>query len=238
LRNPRFENLSLEGVMGKKCLIIYSSLSGNTEKVALRFKNTFEKHDWECDIFRIRRRAEDVLNPPFDINKYDFMCVGSGSMAHLPYSEILSVLRGMIFKTNPRGPLQIRGEDLTYIKEPVPDFPRAPRHGEKIDSFEHKPQKIIFGPDCKKGVTFLTYSGWEFGPKEAVPALQLLALEMEHLRFKCIGQFCCPGYYVNHPTPEAYHGDVRDRPNEQDLLKAEMFIEERLEEMAERIVLD
>ena len=29
--------------MGNKCLITYSSYSGNTEKVALRFKETFEK---------------------------------------------------------------------------------------------------------------------------------------------------------------------------------------------------
>ena len=31
-----------------------------------------------------------------------------------------------------------------------------------------------------------------------------------------------------------YHGDIRQRPNEKDLLKAEMFIDEKLEEIAER----
>ena len=79
--------------MGKKCLIVYSSFTGNTEKVALRFKSTFEQNGWECDIFKIRKKAEDILNPHFDVNDYDFMCVGSGIMSHLPYNEILNVLR-------------------------------------------------------------------------------------------------------------------------------------------------
>lgn len=64
--------------MGKKCLIIYSSYTGNTEKVALRFKNTFEREGWVCDVFKIGKKAKDILHPPFDIDKYDFVCVGSG----------------------------------------------------------------------------------------------------------------------------------------------------------------
>jgi hypothetical protein len=63
-------------------LITYSSITGNTEKVALRFKETFEKRGWQCDIFKVRKRAEDILRPPFDIRSYDFICDGSGLSAH------------------------------------------------------------------------------------------------------------------------------------------------------------
>jgi hypothetical protein len=68
---------------------------------------------------------------------------------------------------------------------------------------------------------------------------QSLSLEVniEHIHFKCIGHFYCPGIYLNHPTPRWYHGDIRDRPNKRDLLKAEMFIEEKLEGIADRTVL-
>jgi hypothetical protein len=83
-------------------------------------------------------------------------------------------------------------------------------------------------------VVFATYAGNEFGPKEAEPSLMLLELEIEHLGFDCIGRFCCPGKSGNSPTPMAYHGDIRDRPNERDLIKAEMFIEEKLEEITDR----
>jgi hypothetical protein len=75
---------------------------------------------------------------------------------------------------------------------------------------------------------------YEFGPKEAEPALQLLALELEHISFQCIGKFSCPGRYLDDPMPETFHGDIRDRLNEKDLFKAQMFIEEKPEEIANR----
>jgi len=219
--------------MSKKCLIIYSSYTGNTEKVALRFKSTFERNGWECDIFKIRKKAEDILNPPFDVNNYDFICVGSGIRVHLPYNEILNVLRRLRLGIDPRIALRNRDETIPYIKEPLPDLPEP---WNDPDIMRHH-RKIVIGADSKKAVVFTTYGGYEFGPKEAEPSMQLLALEIEHLSFKCIGQFCCPGRFLNHPTPGTFHGDIRDRPNEKDLLKAEMFIEEKLEEIADRSTL-
>ncbi len=213
--------------MGKKCLIIYSSYTGNTEKVASRFKNTFEKAGWDCDLFKIGKKAEDILRPPFDVDHYDFVCVGSGLRVHLPYNEILNVLR--LFRTgmDPRIVLKKRDETIPYITEPIHEPLSPPERFAR-----HR--KIVLGADSKKAVVFATYAGYEFGPKEAEPAMLLLELEVEHLGFQCVGRFCCPGRFINDPTPRTYHGDIRDRPNEKDLLKAEMFIEERLEEIEDR----
>ena len=218
--------------MGKKCLIMYSSITGNTEKVAARFRETFEKNGWTCDVFKIRKKAEDILNPPFDVNDYDFLCVGSGIISHLPYNETLNVLRRWRLGFDPRIALRNRDETIPYIKEPLPDMPQP---WNDPDIMRHH-RKIVIGHGSKKAVVFITYGGYEFGPKEAEPALQLLDLEVEHLSFQCIGHFCCPGKFLNHPTPATFHGDIRDRPNEQDLLKAEMFIEDKLEEIADRNV--
>jgi hypothetical protein len=216
--------------MGKRCLIIYSSYTGNTEKVALRFRSTFERNGWACDVFKIGKKAQDILTPPFDPDDYDFLCAGSGIRVHLPYNEILNVLRRLRLGMDPRIALRNRDETIPYIKEPLPDFP-PPLQDPDVMRHHHK---IVLGPDSKKAVVFATYAGYEFGPPEAAPSLQLLALEIEHLRFKCIGQFCCPGKFVDGPTPGTFHGDIRDRPNEKDLLKAEMFIEEKLEEITDR----
>ena len=220
--------------MGKKCLIIYSSYTGNTEKVALRFKSTFERNGWECDIFKIRKKAEDILHPPFDVNDYDFLCVGSGIRVHLPYNEVLNVLRRFRLGIDPRIALANRDETIPYIEEPLPYMPSP---FQDPDVLSHH-RKIVLGPDSKKAVVFITYAGYEFGPIEAEPAAQLLALEIEHLSFKCIGHFCCPGRFLHHPTPGTFHGDIQDRPNEKDLLKAEMFIEEKLEEITDRTILE
>jgi hypothetical protein len=213
--------------MSKKCLITYSSYTGNTEKVALRFKETFENNGWQCDIFKVRKNAEDILRPPFDVPNYDFICAGSGLRAHLPYNEVLNMLRGFRMGMDPRLVLRNRDETIPYIDEPIPEpaSDRKPgmRHG-----------KIILGPDAPRSVVFITYAGYEFGPKEAEPAVQLLALELEHIGFQFSGSFCCPGKYLDNPTPGTFHGDIRDRPNEKDLLRAQYFIEDKLEEIADR----
>jgi hypothetical protein len=213
--------------MAKRCLVTYSSYTGNTEKVALRFKETFEKKGWQCDIFKVRKNADDILRPPIDIRSYDFVCAGSGLRAHLPYNEILNMLRGLRTGFDPRITLRFRDETIPYITEPVPDLP--PHRSAKSDH-----GKIVLGPNSPRAVVFITYAGYEFGPKEALPAVQLLALELEHIGFQFIGHFCCPGKYIDDPMPRTFHGDIRDRPNEKDLLEAQMFIVEKLDEISDR----
>jgi hypothetical protein len=216
--------------LAKKCLITYTSFTGNTEKVAFRIKSTFENQGWQCDIFKIGKKADDILRPPFDVKNYDFWCTGSGLRVHLPYNEVLNMMRGFRLGMDPRIALRNRDETIPYITEPLPDIPE-PGKNPRIFTFH---RKMVLGPDSPKAIVFVTYGGYEFGPKEAEPALQLMALEVEHIGFQCIGQFCCPGKFLNHPTPRTFHGDIRDRPNEQDLLKAQLFIEEKLEAIADR----
>jgi hypothetical protein len=214
--------------MGNRCLITYTSLTGNTEKVALRFKQTFENRGWQCDMFKVRKQAGDILRPPYDIRRYDFLCVGSGLRAHLPYNEVLNMLRGFRTEMDPRITLRNRDETIPYISEPTPEIPPH----KKDPSLSHK--KIILDVNAPRAVIFITYAGYEFGPKEAEPAAQLLALEVEHIGYRFAGNFCCPGKYLDNPTPRTFHGDIRDRPNEKDLLKAQYFIEDKLEEIADR----
>jgi len=212
--------------MGKRCLIVYSSRTGNTAKVAQRIKTTFERHGWACESFRISKDS-DLMNPPFSFKNYDFVCVGSGVIMHAPQEEILTLIRKQFFGIDPRILLKSAdGETPIGIREKY-----NPAETKTAVNPHHK---IVLDDASGKAVVFATYAGNEFGPKEAEPSLMLLELEIEHLGFDCIGRFCCPGKSGNSPTPMAYHGDIRDRPNERDLTKAEMFIEEKLEEITDR----
>ena len=197
--------------------------------MADRFKATFERDGWSCDSFKIRKRAEDILNPPFAIEDYDFVCVGSGIRSHLPYNEVLNVLRRLRLGEDPRHALRMRDETIPYITDPLPKSPPPWTNPDLIG----RHRKIVLGPDAARAVVFVTYSGYEFGPKEAEPSLALLELEVEHLGLRCVGRFSCPGRFLDDPTPLTYHGDIRDRPDERDLLEAEHFIEERLRQSGE-----
>lgn len=204
--------------MGNRALILYLSNTGNTEKVAFRFQKVFEKFGWECDLFKVDKNT-DTKHPAYDLTKYDFLCVGSPVIGGLPHQGIIDILFN-----DPNG-AHWHGSDGKRNEE-----------RDEISRTTGWTQMIVPGP--KKGIVFVTYSGNHFGPPEAEPALSVLALEMEHLiYFKCIGKFSCPGlmkhsknYDVKIPTakPGVWYSDGV-RPNERDLIKAEIFMEEILE---------
>ena len=208
--------------MPKKSLIIFASYTGNTEKVALRFKKVFEKKGWDCDLFKIDRKT-DFNNLPFKYSNYDFLCVGAPVMIGLPATEIISAMIRNQESAHFSQPtieefVMMRVKDPAFIPHP-PDEPPS----------THQPiGKLTPGP--KKGIVFVTYGGIHLGPKEALPALNMLEVELEHLYFKGVGSFCCPGKHGNKDTPDWWHGDIRHRPSERDLQKAEIFLEEKIEE--------
>jgi len=211
--------------MSKKSLIAYSSWTGNTEKVALRFKKVFEARGWECDVFKIDRKT-DAANPPFNFENYDFVCIGSPIMLGLPDLKILELLTKSPLSGHYGQPSIEEFVDLMRKNPKTLPHPSP----EKIKEMEkkHPDGKIVPGP--KSGVVFVTYGGIHLGPKEAAPSLSFLENELEHLRFKCAGSFGCPGKHGNRATPEWWHGDIRNRPSERDLLRAELFLEEKLDE--------
>lgn len=179
-----------------RSLIIYSSRTGNTEKVAFTFKSVFERVGWQYDILKIDSSV-DTDDPPFNYRDYDFLCVGSPIIDKFPTKEILGILS-----------------------------PRPKGESRSKEAIMKRMQKIVLGPEDKNGIVFVTYGGVHFGPKEAEPALEVMASEMEHLRFRCVGKFACPGKYADFT---GYFKDLKTRPHERDLLKADIFLSEILE---------
>jgi hypothetical protein len=210
--------------MAKKSLIIYESLTGNTEKVAMRFKQVFEKMGWECDTYKVKPdpnvkhpfyKNPQIKDFPYDLRDYDFLCVGSPVQEGQPLKEMVNILFN-----NPYSP-HSHGETIT-----PEDEARM-----RANPF------VILGPQDPKGIVFVTYSGVHMGPPEALPALASLEHEMVHLRFQCVGRFSCPGGMrvggvdmPKEPMP-AWHHDLQNRPHERDLMKAEIFLEEILEDL-------
>jgi hypothetical protein len=206
--------------MAKKSLIVYASRTGNTEKVALSFKKAFEKKGWECDMFKVGPKT-DVRNPPFNLEDYDFLCAGSLVVEGQPVKEAKDILF--------YNPLSAHSPPWSPGERSVSPGERSVSPGERPSEPAKPWSKIVLGPEDKKGVVFVTFSGQHLGWKEALPALETLALELEHLRFQCVGRFSCPGREGN--IEGLSFKDLTERPNERDLLKAEIFMEEILEDI-------
>lgn len=170
--------------MSRKSLILYSSLTGNTEKVAMRFKQVFENQGWECTAFKIDKNT-DYREPPFNIEDYDFLCAGSYVLLELPAEEIVNFMCKNPLSGHCGQPTREELARQRLLRNDPKYLPPAEKP-KRIDRMR-PPGKIKLGE--KKGIVFATYSGMHLGPKEAAPALALLQSELEHLGFECIGQF-------------------------------------------------
>jgi hypothetical protein len=211
----------------KRSLILYASRTGNTIRVAERFKSVLEKNNWQCDMFKIEQNS-DPMTFPYDFKGYDLICAGTGVRMHSPYAELLHVLRVPVYGYDPRIILKYaEGIELTKEESEIMRAGGTPKHG-----------KILLGPYAPKALAFCTYGGFEFGPGEAYPALDWINLELAHLKVEIVGKFCCPGRMGNISSPTGYHKDLPQRPTDRDLLRAELFMEGILEHIADRLPVD
>jgi len=251
--------------MAKKSLILYVSMTGNTEKVAMKLKEVFEKRgawgDWKCDMLKVTRH--NYRSHGVNINDYDFICVGSPILHGTCAREFPDALVG----TTPQaafGPEE---------GGPAGGTPPWARESDKI----------------RRAVVFVTYTGDRRGPPEATPTLARLEAHLCDMGWQVVGKLAVPGkiwrkssvdrvasklynmnveeasgaiarYKENPNHPEfaklskedralfdaavktnedadpmwkyqrIWHYDVQNRPNERDLTKAGIFMEEILED--------
>lgn len=219
--------------MAKRALIMYFTMTGNTTKVANRYQEVFQKRGWECDVLKVDRNTNVTQSPsPYDCEKYDFFCFGSGNYKSMPGEQIIDMMRN-----NPRDIHYDPRLESGQISEGVsPQFgpERRPDKAPPVMPSGSPPmmghRKLEVTPEWKKGIVFVTFGGHEFGWAEAVPALEALALEMAHMKIQCIGKFCCPGKF-GHPSDQVWFKDLHTRPNERDLQSAEIFLERALDDI-------
>lgn len=76
----------------KKCLILFASRTGNTEKVANEVKKCFENASWEVDFVKYNM-ANNPMNLGIEYDDYDFMCLGSPVYWYAPYDPMLQAIR-------------------------------------------------------------------------------------------------------------------------------------------------
>ena len=222
--------------MTKRALIMYFTMTGNTTKVANRFKEVFQRRGWECDVLKVDRKTNVTQSPsPYDCANYDFFCFGSGNYKSMPGEPLIDMMRNNPQDIHYDSRLETgqiaEGVSSQFGRETQPG--QAPAMPPAMPSgspppIEHK--KLVVTPEWKKGTVFITFAGHEFGWVEAVPALEALALEMAHMKIQCVGKFSCPGRF-GPPSDKVWFKDLDTRPNEKDLLSAEMFLERVLDDI-------
>jgi flavodoxin len=167
-------------------LNLYFTTTGNTEKVALRIRDTVEELGHGVDTVKLAGKDMEI-----DILKYDFVVVGSGVYGQLPGNALMDLFRKYIRKYAKSGEIR-------------PAAPRRP------------------SAHC---VVYCTYGGGHTGINEAIPAVKYMGQLFDHLGYTILAEWYVIGEYKTERLREmsvsGRLGDIRGRPNEQDLKEIE-----------------
>lgn len=166
-----------------KCLILYVSLGGNTEKVAQRIQDVLQAEKWEVELIKVDRETD------LDLYQYDLVFLGSPVITWLPTKTMMNFVLRTISYYQKTGDL-------------VPCSPVRPG---------------------KYAICFCTYAGPHTGVSEAVPAIKWMRTFFEHLGFVVLDEWYTVGEFKGSEenSTRGRLGNIKGRPNENDLLEIE-----------------
>ena len=94
-------------------IIMYSSITGNTEKVAHVFADVLKAHNFNTALEKVHPQR-DYVKEPIYFDDCDLLCLGAPIIAALPYRELSSVIGWS-------------GKHVELFKGPRPDLSRPGR---------------------------------------------------------------------------------------------------------------
>ncbi len=190
----------------KKALILYGSLTGNTEMIAKAFAEVCTEYGFETALEKIDPKR-DWDERPVDIQEYDLVALGSPIIAGLPYKEV-SMVMGLQGTKNPLGPKRMKAR-IEQMKKEGAGGPHSQKPGTGIPGIVD-PAVGTGAPGAKGetnktiyGIAFTTYGGSGVGPEECYGCLET---EIEFLRVngvRAVGKFACPGKELRHGSVDS-----------------------------------
>lgn len=188
----------------RRALILYATMTKNTEKIAEWFKETFENYQWEVTMYRLKNNMDmEAMQPNVYFDDYDVVCLGSPIVAGYPL-KIVSKL----FSLGAHSGLEERttenvekGGSFSMPPMPAPGEEGAPQAPQKTADIEWRrsgnrgpyPGAIYFNQYKPLGIVFTTYGGGFYGSDEATATLEILKMFLQLNNVAVIGRFACCG---------------------------------------------
>lgn len=219
-----------------RALILYATMTKNTEKIALAMKETFEYYKWDVTLFRMTMKKDDWKGRQDDLyfDDYDVVCLGSPIVAGYPITVVNKVFSlgaggqlesnvqkqvdsGKGFKMNNdtmKGPAATVDAPKEEKAKPAPERTIGAQWRRRQCSYPGGPTNDNYRP---VGVIFTTYGGGFYGSNECRATLAALKLFLEQNDVTVIGQFACcgkefgPAGLEEHEKPHLIGGgDIQD----------------------------
>lgn len=203
----------------RKALIIYGSITGNTQLIAQEFGRVAQAYGFEADLVKIDPRRDWDKDPVF-VDDYDLVCLGAPVIAGLPYKEVSMVMglqgKKQLYKNREIWErimeLKAEGKPLGpgAGEQVIPGAIPGVRYGTGVEGIV-APSTGTGCPGSKSeagrktiyGVAFCTYGGSGVGPEESYGTLWNLVEFLRVNGIRCVGKFACPGRELRHNSVDA-----------------------------------
>ena len=196
--------------MGKrKAVVLYGSLTGNTEMVGKAMAEVLEEYGFETRCEKLVA-GKDWSQDPVIFSEYDIVVLGSLIVAGLPYKEVYMLLglqgnrsisgAGMGPPPDAAGDDHPKGPGRRSERGGIPGLV-AGAVGTGNPGAKGDPEKTIYG------VVYATYGGSGVGPPECYGSLEVMEELLRVNGIRTVGKFACPGKEMRH---EAVDGLAKD----------------------------
>lgn len=179
--------------MGKRrALILYATMTKNTEKVATWFKETFEEYNWDVTFLKLKMSNDwAALQPDLYFDDYDVVCLGSPIVGGGPLQTVVKTFSfggdGALEKTIEKNLADKKeGNDAAAPAVP-PKGPTWRRNKAPYDGV------MARGEKWPLGLVFTTYGGGFYGAAEASATLAVLKMYLTNYCVNVVAQYSAGG---------------------------------------------
>ena len=173
----------------RRALIVYATMTNNTEKVANWFRETFEAYAWDVQMVKLTGKMDwSAYDGKTFFDDYDVICLGSPIVAGLPLQPVIDAL-----SLNGDGSLlsdikkELNGEAVDKEKITEAAGSRWRRNAAPYPGIYNKNNSRPFG------VVFTTYGGGFYGTGECMGVLRTLEVFLRNYDVDIVGEFSCGG---------------------------------------------
>lgn len=203
--------------MKGKALIIYSSITGNTDKVANWFRESFEHYCMEVTMVRVKNKMDwTKYAGKTYFEDFDVVCLGSPIIAGAPTTAMIKLFSpggGSDLEKNvtanaeagkgfndggagfPKGADPTKGEGGLGMPGGLPaNMPQWQRMEPIPGHYSYAGGMQPQGVYQPLGIAFTTYGGGESGSNECLATLATLELYLRSRNCIPVGKFACCGF--------------------------------------------
>lgn len=175
-----------------RALIIYASMTNNTEKVAKWFEETFRDYNWDVTMLRLKGKMPwSELQPDLYFDDYDVVCLGSPIVGGGPLQAVVKA-----FSFGGDGSLERAVQKKLDTNKTGSDAaegavpPKGPMWRR-----DHAPYAGVLNKSDRwpLGIVFTTYGGGFYGTRECIPTLELMKLYLTNYSVNVVGMYSCAG---------------------------------------------